>query len=123
MNPLIQDIRHHGGLKKMASQFGRPVISIGNLFPAALLCLFVVMLLQSFGWAFAARIIPTIVGTGAIIFCSLSLINDVFGLHDRNGGITVNSQKIHMDIVSKTSHLPGVVVLVRGAAFFGWMLV
>ena len=86
LRPLMQDIRIHGGLKKMVTQFGHPLFSTDNLFPAALLCLFVLMLSQSFDWAFAARIIPTIVGVGAILFCSLSLINDVFGLHERNGG-------------------------------------
>jgi TctA family transporter len=124
LRPLLQDVRGHGGLKKMVSQWGHPQFSTNNLFPAALLCLFVVMLSQSVSWAFAARIIPTIVGTGAIIFCSLSLINDVFGLHERNGGAATAggpSQKIHMDIASKTAHLPGNVILTRGFLFFGWM--
>ena len=123
LRPLLQDIRGHGGLKNMVSQWGHPQFSANNLFPAALLCLFVAMLSQSFGWAFAARIIPTIVGIGAILFCSLSLINDVFGLHERNGGGTLagKSQKIHMDIASKTAHLPTKVILSRGFLFFGWM--
>jgi TctA family transporter len=123
LRPLLQDIRGHGGLKNMVSQWGHPQFSANNLFPAALLCLFIAMLSQSFGWAFAARIIPTIVGIGAILFCSLSLINDVFGLHERNGGGTLagKSQKIHMDIASKTAHLPTKVILTRGFLFFGWM--
>ncbi len=128
LRPLLQDIRSHGGLKRMISQWGHPLIATDNLFPAALLCLFAVMLSQSFEWAFAARIIPTIVGTGAILFCSLSLINDVFGLHERGGAIAAlaggdgkGQQKIHMDIASKTAHLPGAVVLTRGFMFFGWM--
>jgi hypothetical protein len=122
--PLVKDIRSHGGLKKMVSQWGSPQFSTDNLFPAALLILFIVMLSQSFDWSFAARVVPTIVGVGAILFCSLGLINDVFGLHGRDGaaaGATSKSQKIHMDIVSKTSHLPGKTVLVRGFCFFAWM--
>src|ERR1700726_931382 len=123
LRPLLADVRGHGGLKKMVSQWGHPQFSANNLFPAGLLCLFVAMLSQSFGWAFAARIIPTIVGIGAILFCSLSLINDVFGLHERNGGgvLAGKSQKIHMDIASKTAHLPTKVILTRGFLFFGWM--
>jgi putative tricarboxylic transport membrane protein len=128
LRPLLQDIRVHGGLKRMVSQWGHPLLAIDNLFPAALLCLFMVMLSQSFDWAFAARIIPTIVGTGAILFCSLSLINDVFGLHERGGAVDAlagaedrGQQKIHMDIASKTAHLPGSIVLQRGFQFFGWM--
>ena len=127
LGPLVGDIRNQGGLRKMVAHWGRPQFSTDNLFPAALLILFVVMLSQSFDWAFAARIVPTIVGIGALLFCSLSLINDVFGQHklgtaaaaDAGGG---KPQKIHMDIVSKTSHLPGVVVLIRGFAFFSWMV-
>ena len=109
----------------MVTNFGTAQYSIANLFSAALLILFVVMLSQSFDWPFAARVVPTIVGVGAILFCSLSLINDVFGLHERDGaaatGIGGKSQKIHMDIASKTAHLPGKVVLTRGFIFFGWM--
>jgi TctA family transporter len=114
------------GLKVMVTNFGEAHFSTDNLFPAALLILFVVMLSQSFDWAFAARIVPTIVGIGAILFCSLGLINDIFGLHERAGAAVAGAgdkepKKIHMDIVSKTSHLPGHLVLGRGFQFFGWM--
>ena len=129
LRPLLQDIRIHGGLKKMVSEFGHPIFASDNLFPAALLCLFTWMLTQSFQWSFAARIIPTIVGVGALLFCTLSLLNEIFGLHERNGGKpTIGAdgkeieQKIHMDIASKTAHLPGNVILARGGLFFGWML-
>ncbi len=123
LRPLLQDIRTHGGLKKMVSQWGHPMFSPANIFAAALLCLFIAMISASLEWPFAARIIPTIVGTGAILFCSLSLINDVFGLHERNGGgaFAAKSQKIHMDIASKTAHLPAKIILTRGFLFFGWM--
>src|SRR5258708_6959814 len=123
LRPLLQDVRTHGGVKKMVSQWGHPMLSFENLFAAALLCLFIAMVAASLNWSFAARIIPTIVGTGAILFCSLSLINDVFGLHERNGGgaIAAKSQKIHMDIASKTAHLPTKIILTRGFLFFGWM--
>jgi TctA family transporter len=130
------------GLKVMLTNYGHAQFSVDNVFPAALLILFLVMLSQSFDWAFAARIVPTIVGVGAILFCSLSLINDIFGLHERNGVVKAagaaggtgevaageeaddepqRPQKIHMDIASKTAHLPGSVILSRGFMFFGWM--
>jgi TctA family transporter len=124
LRPLLQDVRGHGGLKNMVSQWGHPLLAVPNLFAAALLCLFVVMLGESFQWAFAARVIPTIVGTGAVLFCSLSLLNDIFGLHERAGGVMAlgkKSEKIHMDIASKTAHLPGKVIVIRGFLFFGWM--
>jgi hypothetical protein len=124
LRPLLQDVRTHGGLKKMVSHWGHPQFAINNLFAVVLLCLFAVMLGESFQWSFAARIIPSIVGTGAILFCALGLINDVFGLHERQGAAAVDgqgSQKIHMDIASKTAHLPGKVIVTRGFLFFGWM--
>ncbi len=124
LRPLLADVRSHGGVKRMVSQWGHPMFSYENLFAAALLCLFVVMLGEFFEWSFAARIIPTIVGSGAILFCALSLINDVFGMHERDGGggvIAEKSKKIHMDIASKTAHLPAKIILTRGFLFFGWM--
>jgi hypothetical protein len=129
LGPLIQDIRGHGGPRKMLSQWGHPVFSTDNLFPAALLILFIVMLSQSFDWAFAARIVPTIVGIGAILFCGLGLANDILGVHARNaaaaaggaGSESTGPKRIHMDIVSKTAHLPGATVVGRGFQFFGWM--
>jgi hypothetical protein len=125
LRPLLQDVRSHGGLKAMVSQWGHPQFAFNNVFAAGLLCLFIAMLGASFEWSFAARIIPTIVGTGAILFCTLSLINDVFGLHERQGAAAGadgrGSQKIHMDIASKTAHLPAKIIMTRGFLFFGWM--
>jgi TctA family transporter len=127
MQPILQDIRAHHGLRAMLSDFGRPVFTSDNVFNAGLLGLFLVMLYQSLSWSFEARIIPTIVGTGAILFCSLSLATDVFKRPLEAGGLAdkakaVVSEKIHMDIASKTAHLPGGVILIRGFIFFGWML-
>ena len=129
LRPMLQDIREHHGIKAMLSNFGRPRLSTDNLFPAALLCLFVAMLWMSIGWPFEAKIVPTIVGVGAVISCGLSLANDIFSV--RHGedvaGLAEKAkaavtQKIHMDIASKTAHLPGRVILVRGFLFFGWMV-
>jgi hypothetical protein len=40
LRPMLQDIREHHGIKAMLSNFGRPHLSTDNLFPAALLSLF-----------------------------------------------------------------------------------
>jgi hypothetical protein len=129
LRPMLQDIREHHGIKAMLSNFGRPRLSTDNLFPAALLCLFLVMLWMSIGWPFEAKIVPTIVGVGAVLSCGLSLANDIFsvrhgedvaGLAEKAKAVV--TQKIHMDIASKTAHLPGQVILLRGFLFFGWMV-
>ncbi|HVB90118.1 MAG TPA: tripartite tricarboxylate transporter permease [Beijerinckiaceae bacterium] len=128
VRPFLQDVRSHGGVIGMLSDFGRPRFAWQNLFGFGLLCLFAVMMMEALTWNFYARIVPTIVGTGAIIFCVLSLANDVFkrptegtlGLAD--GVKREIEQKIHMDIASNISHLPTRTILLRGAMFFGWMV-
>src|SRR5260370_36453233 len=127
--PVLQDIREHHGIKAMLSNFGAPRLTAQNLFPAALLCLFIVMLAQSTHWSFEAKIIPSIVGTVALITCGLSLANDIFSKEHGAGIVAladkakaVVTQKIHMDIASKTGHLSGDVILIRGFVFFGWMV-
>jgi TctA family transporter len=127
LRPLLQDIKEHHGVRAMLTSFGAPRFSVDNLFPAFLLGLFLVMLAISLHWPFEAKIIPTIVTIGAIIACGLSLANDVFGGRPVEVGLAgqvkaVVSQKIHMDIGSKTGHLPGPVILFRGFLFFGWMI-
>jgi hypothetical protein len=103
-------------------------LSLNNLFPAALLALFAIMLAQSTQWSFEAKIIPTIVGTGAVLFGTLSLANDIFSTRSREDGSladkakAVVTQKIHMDIASNISHLPPMTILFRGFLFFGWMV-
>ena len=129
LRPVLQDIREHHGIKAMLSNFGRPRLSTDNLFPAALLCLFLAMLWMSIDWPFEAKIVPTIVGFGAVISCGLSLANDIFSVRhgEEEAGLAekakaVVTQKIHMDIASKTAHLPGHIILIRGFLFFGWMV-
>src|SRR5262249_23427064 len=115
--------------KRMLTDFGAPRLSTDNLFPAAMLCLFLVMLSMSIPWPFEAKIIPTIVGVTAVIAVSLSLANDIFRKQhaERTAGVDETgksgvTQKIHMDIASKTAHLPGHIILIRGFMFFGWMV-
>jgi TctA family transporter len=126
--PLLQDVRAHGGLKAMLSDFGRPRFSWENLFPIFLLALFAVMLTEATEWNPLARIIPLIVGSGAILFCLLTLANEVFKRRtikkeslDELARAQVQ-QKIHMDIKSNISHLPVRTLLIRGSFFFGWMV-
>jgi hypothetical protein len=125
---VLQDIREHHGIKRMLTDFGAPRLSTDNLFPAAMLCLFLVMLAMSIHWPFEAKIIPTIVGVTAVIAVSLSLANDIFRKQHPEGAIGpdekkgAGTQKIHMDIASKTAHLPGHIILLRGFMFFGWMV-
>jgi TctA family transporter len=126
--PFLQDVRAHGGVKGMLTDFGPPRFSWQNLFPGFLLVLFVVMLSQAVDWNPLARIIPLIVGSGAILFCLLALANEIF----KRGTVKSETldekaraqvqEKIHMDVKSNISHLPVKILLTRGAIFFGWMV-
>jgi TctA family transporter len=126
--PLLQDVKAHGGVKGMLSDFGRPRFAWTNLFPAALLVLFAAMLSEAVEWNPLARIVPLIVGSGAVLFCSLALANEVFkktavkkmGL-DEQAKAQVQ-QKMHMDIKSNIGHLPVKTLLWRGGIFYGWMV-
>jgi TctA family transporter len=128
VGPFLKDIRAHGGVRGMLSDFGKPHLSAMQVFPIFLLCLFAVMLSQAWSWNFDAKIIPMIVGCGAILFCSLSLMNDVFksnrvkvaNLEDKAKAVV--EEKIHMDIGSNITHLGPKIILTRGAIFFGWMV-
>jgi hypothetical protein len=90
------------------------------------------MLVASRDWSIEAKIIPLIVGSSAMLFCSLSLANDVFGrpadtaARDAAGPGWLQKidrdQKIHMDIASRLGHLLTGIKLARGAAFFGWLV-
>ena len=126
--PLLQDVRSHGGVRGLFGGFGRPHLSWEQIFPVFLLCLFAAMLSQATEWNPLARIVPLIVGTGAVLFCLLALINDVFkrgsGKRETLDEIARAQvgQKIHMDIKSNIGQIPWQKLLLRGAIFFGWMV-
>ncbi len=128
LGPFLKDVKAHGGIKGMLSDYHAPKYNWSQVFPLFLLILFSGMMYQAAQWNFYAKIIPGIVGTGAIVFCTLSLLNDVFkqGTHaqrslERKAKGEVE-EKIHMDIASTAGHLPAQTIILRGAIFFGWMI-
>ena len=128
LRPFIQDVRAHGGVKGMLSDFHAPHFNKSQIFPVFLLAIFAVMMTEAVTWNFYAKIIPMIVGTGAILFCGLSLMNDVFKSQVQAARTLEAAakgevaEKIHMDIGSNVSHLPPMTVFLRGVTFFGWMV-
>ncbi len=127
MRPLWQDLKALGGVRAMLARFGAPRLELPQLFPLALIALLAYMLFEARQWSFAARIVPQIVGTLAIGFATLSLLNALFRRGDAAarpaaGAPPEIAAKIHMDLASDTGHLPRRTVLVRAAIFFGWFL-
>jgi hypothetical protein len=128
LRPFLQDLKTHGGVKGMLSDFHAPHLSPMQVFPFFMLGLFGVMLYQAVHWNFDAKIIPVIVGTGGLLFCSLSLLTDMFKSQSikkaRIGpdGKPIPEEKIHMDIGSNIDHLGAKLIISRGILFFGWMV-
>jgi hypothetical protein len=134
LRSFVRDLRAHGGAGKLIAGFGAARTAPENLLPAALAGIIAMMLVATRDWSIEAKIIPLIVGSSAMLFCSLSLANDVFGrpvdtaARDA-GGLAPGGpqkidrdQKIHMDIASHIGHLPTGIKFARGAAFFGWLV-
>ena len=128
LGPFFKDVKAHGGIRGMLADVHKPHFSGMQIFPTFMIGLVAVMLFQAVRWNFDAKIIPMIVGTGALFFCSLSLLNDLFksqtvkvaNLEDKAKAQI--QQKIHMDIGSNITHLGTRLILTRGAIFFSWML-
>jgi TctA family transporter len=129
LRPFWQDIKIHGGIKKMLTDFGRPTFSLPNLFYVFMIVLIGVMLVQASSWHFSAKLVPTIVGSLALFFATVSLFNEVFrrpavvaaagGVDDTESTV---QKKIHMDLESDTAHVPTRLILLRAGAFFGWLI-
>jgi hypothetical protein len=126
--PFIKDVRAHGGLRGMLFDIHAPKFHARQLFPLSLLILFAVMMSQALEWNYKAAIIPLIVGTGAIVFCTLSLLNDLLKseVHEakavENASLGIADEKMHLDIASNVAHLPTKTLILRAGIFFGWML-
>lgn len=130
VRPFLQDVKIHGGMRKMLTDFSlKPKLSLKQLFYLFLFCLIGYMLYEAHEWNMAAKIIPLIVGYGALGLLAISLFNDMFRLGEDNVDLGLAAaaqkeieQKIHMDIDSGTSEMPQSLVLGRAAGFFGWLL-
>jgi hypothetical protein len=129
VRPLLQDVRIHGGVKKMLSGFGAPRLHPSQLFTIFVICVIIVALYAAMGWGFKAQIVPVIVGCVAFLAASTSLFNDMCRLPDDKSGESLADQtqhkvekKIHMDMTSDTGHLPVSTIAKRGLLFFFYLI-
>ncbi len=130
LRPLVQDIKIHGGLKKMVTDFGRvPTFHLPDLFYLFMIVLIGGMLIDASSWNFSAKLVPMIVGSMALLFATISLLNQMFRKPKSPQYVGVGDevkheveQKIHMDLASDTGHLGTSVVLQRAGLFFGWLI-
>ncbi|MES2187110.1 MAG: tripartite tricarboxylate transporter permease [Pseudomonadota bacterium] len=140
LRPLAADMRRRGGPGALLAGLGRPHFSVPALLPAVLLCLFVGLLWQATGWNASARIVPLIVGTGAVVFCAASLGTELckrvaahrdpagMGLAERteaealarSGMLARADSSLHMDIASSLTHLSGRCWAAARCSFSTW---
>src|SRR5256885_4651115 len=67
VRPFLQDIRIHGGIKKMLTSFQPPRFHPAQLFTIFMIALIGAMVLMSLRWDFSAKIVPLVIGTVALM--------------------------------------------------------
>jgi TctA family transporter len=136
VRPFLADIRIHGGLKKMLTNFQAPRFDVSQLFTIFMICVIGAMVMMALRWDFSAKIVPLVVGTVALIASGTSLFNDMCrkpepelgsiadqAIHEVEEQLGQTEQKMHMDLTSDTAHLPTSLIIMRAARFFGYLLV
>jgi TctA family transporter len=130
VRPLLQDVRIHGGLRKMLGGFGAPRLHPSQLFTVFVICVIISGLIAASGWGFKAQIVPVIVGFAGLFAASLSLFNDMCRKPDDVSAESLADEsqrqvekKIHMDMTSDTAHLSVGTIAKRGAIFFTYLVV
>ncbi len=131
VRPLLQDIRIHGGVRKMLSGFQTPRFHPSQLFTIFVIAIILVSLFGTLDWGFKAKIVPVIVGLLALAASSLSLF-DQMCRKPTDKGATGESlgehmkheveEKIHMDMTSDTAHLGVETIIRRALLFFGYLI-
>jgi TctA family transporter len=149
IRPLLEDIRSHGGIRKMLLGFQAPRFHPTQLFTIFVLLVIASGLLLATAWEFNAKIIPLVVCTAGLIAVSLSLFNEMFrgrenGIPDKppeNGQRGVEqdrvtekddsrqrsvtrepAKKIHMDLQSDTPDIPLGEIVRRALRFFLYLV-
>jgi len=129
LRPLLQDVRRMGGGIAMVSNFGAPRFRMPDLFTLFLIVLMGVMMIEASTWNFGAKVVPLTVGTLALGFATISLLNQVFRKPATAEQASLSAEtrakvgeRIHMDLASDMDDVPTRVILQRGAIFFGWLL-
>ena len=129
IRPLLQDIRSQGGLGRMLTSFQRPTFHPSQLFTMFMIALIGAAVVASLQWDFSAKIVPLVVGTVALCAAVLSLFNEMCRKPAAAAaeGPAEHAEhevgeKIHMDLVSDTAHLPVREIVMRAGLFFGYLI-
>ncbi len=139
VRPFLQDIRIHGGLKRMLTAFQAPAFHVAQLFTIFMIALIGAMVIAALRWDFSAKIVPLVVGSVALLAAGTSLFNDMCRKPEAAAGSLADQaiqeveqqlaqtakpdEKIHMDLSSDTAHLPTHTIIKRAARFFSYLIV
>src|SRR5262245_11567722 len=129
LRPMIQDIRHQGGVVKVMTSYQAPRFHPSQLFTIFILSILTSMVVMATYWDFSAKIVPLVVGSAGMAACVISLLNDMCRKPTAVGSESLVEsaqhqveQKIHMDLASDTEHLPVSTIVKRAARFFGYLV-
>jgi TctA family transporter len=129
IRPFLQDIRSQGGGMRMLTSFQRPTFHPSQLFTMFMIALIGGAVIAALRWDFSAKIVPLVVGAVALSAAALSLFNEMCRKPTAAAaeGLAQHAQhevveKIHMDLVSDTGHLPVREIAARAALFFGYLI-
>jgi putative tricarboxylic transport membrane protein len=129
IRPFLQDIRSQGGVMRMLTSFQRPTFHPSQLFTMFMIALIGGAVIAALRWDFSAKIVPLVVGAVALSAAALSLFNEMCRKPTAAAaeGLAQHAQhevveKIHMDLVSDTGHLPVREIAARAALFFGYLI-
>ncbi|AMN44652.1 tripartite tricarboxylate transporter permease [Rhodoplanes sp. Z2-YC6860] len=129
VRPFLTDVRRQGGVKGMLSNFQAPHFKPQHLFTMFFIVMVGAMVVAAQSWAFAAKLVPMIVGIIALVVAGLSLFNELCRkpAAAADGSLAEQAQheveqKIHMDLESDTGHLPLRTIIERSARFYGYLL-
>ena len=130
LRPFLQDVRLHGGLRKMLTDFHPPRFSPAQLFTGFVLLVLAWLIAGALKLNDIARIVPLIVATLGALAAAASLFDDLCrrprtspdGESMAGAAEQAVAQKIHMDMSSETGHLAVGVIAWRAGIFFAYLL-
>src|SRR5436190_11740053 len=77
VRPFLSDVRRQGGIRRMLTSFQAPTLQPQQLFTLFILAMIATLVVTALPWAFAAKLVPMIVGTIALLVTGISLFNEL----------------------------------------------
>src|SRR5215208_1536871 len=77
VRPFLADVRRQGGIGKLLTSFQAPTFRPQHLFTIFILAVLGTLVVAAQPWAFAAKLVPMIVGSLALLVAGISLFNEL----------------------------------------------